>query len=276
MLNFPELVEHAPQAKLPVNLATGAPTGLSGLAALGLVPATHPQPRLHPAGRYAGQERRSAASLEQRRMAQMLDAIDYGMLLISDDSTVVHVNKAARRDLDSHHPLQLINNQLRPRQHADAATLLEALAAAAHRGLRRLLTLGPVDDRVSLAVVPLAALGGEARNAVLLVLGKRRVCEELTIDWFARSHGLTPAETAVIKGLCADLTPQQIAARQEVGLATIRTQIGSIRLKTGAGSIKALVRQVAMLPPLVSALQGLGNEFVPLRGQSVVARTLHS
>jgi hypothetical protein len=40
-----------------------------------------------------------------------------------------------------------------------------------------------------------------------------------------------------------------------VGLSTIRTQIGSIRLKTGASSIRALVRQVALLPPLVSALQ---------------------
>ena len=58
-----------------------------------------------------------------------------------------------------------------------------------------------------------------------------------------------------MKGLCADFTPLQIAARQGVGLATIRTQIGSIRLKTGAGSIRALVRQVSLLPPLVSVLQ---------------------
>ena len=76
------------------------------------------------------------------------------------------------------------------------------------------------------------------------------------MDWFARSNNLTPAETAVMKGLCADFTPLQIAARQGVGLATIRTQIGSIRLKTGAGSsIRALVRQVSLLPPLVSVLQ---------------------
>jgi hypothetical protein len=38
----------------------------------------------------------------------------------------------------------------------------------------------------------------------------------------------------------------------------IRTQIGSIRIKTGACSIRALVQQVALLPPLVSALQGGG------------------
>jgi DNA-binding CsgD family transcriptional regulator len=91
----------------------------------------------------------------------------------------------------------------------------------------------------------------------MLVLGKRQVCEELTVEWFARAHGLTLAETAVVKGLCADLTPQEIALRQGVGLATIRTQIGSVRAKTGSASIRALVRQVAMLPPLLGALHGL-------------------
>lgn len=272
MLNMPELIESRLSTvlppKMPPKMPPKLPTNLTGslsggskstLAGLGLDLDLKPAPRTPLIDRHAGPERRSATSLEQRRMAQMLDAIDYGMLLLSGESTVVHINKAARRDLDARHPLQLQGNQLQPRQQADAAELHAALAGAAQRGLRRLLTLGSADDRVSVAVVPLAAVGHEARNAVLLVLGKRRMCEELTVDWFARSHGLSVAETVVIKGLCADLTPHQIAARQGVGLATIRTQIGSIRLKTGAGSIRALVRQVALLPPLVSALHGLAG-----------------
>jgi hypothetical protein len=44
-----------------------------------------------------------------------------------------------------------------------------------------------------------------------------------------------------------------------VALSTVRTQIGSIRTKTGAGSIRDLVRQVALLPPLVGALRGPGG-----------------
>lgn len=211
--------------------------------------------------RYHGPERRSTHETEQRRMAQMLDEIDYGMLLLADEQRVVHVNKSARRDLDDQHPLQLHGSELRPRHAHDVTQLREALVAASRRGLRRLLSLGDADDRVSVAVVPLPVSGHETQHAVLLVLGKRRVCEELTVEWYARSHGLTNAETVVIKGLCADLTPQEIAQRQGVGLATIRTQIGSIRTKTGAGSIKALVRQVAMLPPLVSTLQGVGSMF---------------
>ena len=206
---------------------------------------------------YGGPERRTAAQLQHQRMAQMLDTLDYGMLLISDDGQVNHVNKAARRDMDDQHPLQLDGNHLQARLVQDATPLREALAGATQRGLRRLLQLGDGRQRISVAVVPLPALGADALPGATVLLGKRQVCEELTVDWFARANNLTMAETAVIKGLCADFTPQQIAERQGVGLATIRTQIGSIRLKTGAGSIRALVRQVALLPPLVSALQGV-------------------
>ncbi|MBI5259379.1 MAG: helix-turn-helix transcriptional regulator [Burkholderiales bacterium] len=203
-------------------------------------------------------------------MAQMVDEVDYGMLLLNDDGRVAHFNRAARRDLDEQHPLQLHGGELRARLPQDTLALRDALAGASQRGLRRLLRLGEGSERTTVAVVPLPPLPGQARHGVVLVLAKRQVCEELTVDWFARAHSLTMAETAVVKGLCADLTPQEIAKRQGVGLATIRTQIGSIRAKTGSASIRALVRQVAMLPPLVSALQGLGGsapapEARPLR-----------
>ncbi len=221
-------------------------------AALG-APAVHQKLR-----GYAGPERRGASSMQHRRMAQMLDTLDYGMLLISETLEVSHVNKAARRDMDAQHPLQCLGGQLHAHLVKDQQPLRDALVGATQRGLRRLLQLGDERHRISVAVVPLPALGADDQAGAAVLLGKRQVCEELTVEWFARAHGLTMAETTVIKGLCADLTPLEIAARQGVGLATIRTQIGSIRIKTGANSIRALVQQVALLPPLVSALQGGG------------------
>ncbi len=219
---------------------------------------------------YAGPERRGAASLQHRRMAQMLDTLDYGMLLISETLEVSHINKAARRDMDATHPLQWVGGQLQAKLAQDQQPLRDALVGATQRGLRRLLQLGDAQQRISVAVVPLPALGADDQPGAAVLLGKRQVCEELTVEWFARAHGLTMAETAVIKGLCADLTPHEIAARQGVGLATIRTQIGSIRIKTGANSIRALVQQVALLPPLVSALQGGGSAL------RATDRVLHS
>jgi len=66
---------------------------------------------------------------------------------------------------------------------------------------------------------------------------------------------LTPSETAVLQALCEGRPTDDIARSQGVAMTTLRTQIGSIRLKTGAESIRALVSQVAVLPPLVGALR---------------------
>jgi DNA-binding CsgD family transcriptional regulator len=59
----------------------------------------------------------------------------------------------------------------------------------------------------------------------------------------------------VLEHLCGGVRPTEIAQRQGVAVSTVRTQIGSIRAKTGATSIRELVRQVAVLPPLVGALR---------------------
>lgn len=187
--------------------------------------------------------------------ARMLDEIDYGMLLVADDRVVLHANHVARAELDAEHPLQLLGAELRVRHPQDVAPLREALAGARSRSLRRLLSLGQGAQRVSVAVVPLPAADGDEALA-LLVFGKRRMCEALTAHWFAREHGLTPAEARVLAALCDGRPPVKIAEEQGVAISTVRSQIGAIRSKTGAPSIRALVRQVAVLPPLVSALRG--------------------
>jgi DNA-binding CsgD family transcriptional regulator len=186
--------------------------------------------------------------------ALMLDEIDYGMLLLADHTTVLHANHVARSELDAEHPLQLLGAELRLRRPQDVMPLREALVGARQRGLRRLLSVGEGAHRVTLAVVPLPATEREDPLA-LLVFGKRRMCEALSAHWFARDNGLTPAEARVLSGLCEGRRPNEIASSQCVAISTVRTQIGSIRSKTGAESIRELVRQVAVLPPLVSALR---------------------
>lgn len=213
-----------------------------------------PSATAHPIGStFRGPERRTAGSLAARCLSLMLDEIDYGMLLVGDCGQVLHANHAARAELDASHPLQLQGHELRARRPQDVARLHDALADA-RRGLRTLLTLGDMAERLSLSVVPLGEAGGSVR-ATLLVLGKRQVCERLSVQCFARGHGLTPAESRVLEALCQGLTPRDMAAMHGVGLATVRTQIGSVRAKTGAESIRGLVRQVSVLPPIVNRLR---------------------
>lgn len=190
-----------------------------------------------------------------RWLAATLDEVDYGVLLVADGGNVVHVNRAASAELDARHPLQLIGRQLRARQPKDAAALQEALDNAARRGLRKLLTLGADGEAVSVSVVPLAAGAAGAGTATLVMLGKRQVCGELSVEGYARTHGLTPAETRVLLTLCHERGPSEAAARLGVAISTVRTQIGMIRMKTGAPSIRELLRQVATLPPMMGVLR---------------------
>ncbi|MBT9459328.1 MAG: helix-turn-helix transcriptional regulator [Burkholderiaceae bacterium] len=204
---------------------------------------------------YRGPERRAGNGLRNEPwLTLMLDEIDYGMLVLSPDGHLLHANHTARAEMDAHHPLQLLGTELRARHSADVAPLREAMQGAAERKLRRLLTLGPASQALSVAVVPLAARGDEAVT-ILMVFGKQRVCQELSTHWFARQHGLTPTETQVLQGLCRGRLPGEVAQEHSVALSTVRSQISSIRAKTGALNIRDLVQKVASLPPLVSALR---------------------
>jgi len=200
----------------------------------------------------------------------MLDEIDYGVLLLGHDAQWLHMNHAARCELDAQHPLQLLGRQLRTRDAADAAPLQDALQGALQRGLRRLLMLGQDGHRVAVSVVPLRSGGAGGPAATQLSIGKRQMCGGLGVQWFARSHGLTLAETRVLEALSQGLQPSEIATRHGVGISTIRSQIGSIRSKTHSDSIGALVRQVAVLPPLVGALRGMAEPGA-VRAQTLAA-----
>ena len=207
------------------------------------------------AHRYAGPERRTARAAVTPWLAATLDEIDYGVLLLSDTGRAIHINHAACDELDGSHPLHLVGRELHARRPQDVGPLHAALQAAAQRGLRKLLTLGDGAQRVSASVVPITRAGADGVAATLLLLGKRRVCGELAAQGFARAHGLTGAETRVLTALCNGIPPGEVAEQLGVAISTVRTQIGNIRVKTGAQSIRDLVRQVAVLPPMMGVLR---------------------
>jgi DNA-binding CsgD family transcriptional regulator len=204
---------------------------------------------------YGGPERRSDVVPIGPWLAATLDEIDYGVLLLRDATTVAYANHSARAELDGDHPMQLAGNSLRARHARDATALREAITAATRRGMRRMLTLGLAPKQITVAVVPVTTSGPDEEPAALLVLEKRQVCGQLSLQGFARCHGLTSAETSVLQALCNGLDPMEIAQQNGVAVCTIRSQIGSLRAKTGASSIRELLSRIAALPPLGTALQ---------------------
>ena len=217
---------------------------------------TSPAPRAGRPAAYAGPERRRSESGMARRLLSAFDEIDYGIVLINEQSRIAYANHAARIDLDADHPLRLLHSQLHARAARDAVALRDALREARQRDLRKLLSVGEAENRISVAVVPLGeACADGGASSTLVMFGRRNLCEQLSVQGFARGNCLTAAETRVLVALCEGQAPNEAAANLGVAISTVRTQIYNIRMKTGAQSIGELLRRVAVLPPLVNSLR---------------------
>jgi DNA-binding CsgD family transcriptional regulator len=207
---------------------------------------------------YRGPERRGSENAGLvRLMASVLDEVDYGLMLLSGDGLVVHANHAALRELGSSHPLELRSRRLRAREAQEQPALSDALDSARKRGARSMLNLGSGTARVGLSIVPLplSLSNRAAGNAVLMTLQRAQLVEKLSVGAFARSHSLSQREEQVLTALCEGLRPTQIAERLGVAVATVRSHVHNLKEKTHCGSMVELVKQVALLPPLVTALK---------------------
>lgn len=198
-------------------------------------------------------ERTGASDLGiQQILGAVLDAIDYGIVVVDAQRHLIRANRVAQGLCAAANGVcHLVGTRLRCRHPADDDALHQATQAAALKGRHSLLTLGVAPQAVPVAVVPVEP---GPTPAVLLLFGKDQVCEALSVDQFARAHGLTHAEGMVLGALCDGAKPLEIAQRFGVAVSTVRTQISSVRQKTQTASIRDLVRRIAVLPPIVSVL----------------------
>jgi DNA-binding CsgD family transcriptional regulator len=194
-----------------------------------------------------------ALAMDEHLWRQVLHELDYGLILVTLDGAVVFANNAAHRQCRDARTIWIDGPRLEGVGSHNARALRRCLDAAA-RNQRSLLPLDGDSAIRSVAFVPLQATSGRRVEHAMLVLGRQRSCEPISLALYARRHHITQAEEAVLKDLCDGLRPQQIAERCRVGLSTVRTHISSLRGKTGAATIGELVRTTAMLPPIVAAL----------------------
>lgn len=194
-------------------------------------------------------------------LLRVIDEIDYGLCVLTHNGVIEHANRIALDAMTDGRALVLRGTCIDAREHTDRAALLAAIQGA-FAGRRSMLLLGKANEEVSVALTPLGrgqnvngagALEGCAR--CLLVMGKTQSFEPLSLAFFARAHGLTPAESVVLGKLSCGHSPKDIARTLGVAVATVRTQIGSIRSKTRTESIRDLARRIAALPPVTLLLK---------------------
>jgi DNA-binding CsgD family transcriptional regulator len=187
----------------------------------------------------------------------MHERMQQALVLADAEGNVFSANAAAAA-LDVEVDALAIRNGRLDIAAAGAADLLAALRGACDQGTSRLVRLNPGEPEPRyVAVSPLNPAGGP--RLAVCVIGPRKPCNALTLQWFAQCHALTEAELVVLQELCTGATPQQIAEQRGVELSTVRTQIACIRDKAEQHTIRDLVRVVSQLPavrPVVAGTAG--------------------
>ena len=186
-------------------------------------------------------------------LSLLVDELAHGVLLASAKGHLLHANQAARHELARRRVLAVDKGQLHTTDIAQSRILVQAFAKA-ETGRRSLIDLrSPTRQRLSIAVVPLRPERSLVMPSVALIFARTSVCDPVMLCFFARTHGLTPAEEQVLAILCQGYSAPQIAVQLKVAVSTIRSHVRSMCAKTHSNGVRALVGQVAVLPPIGTA-----------------------
>jgi len=188
-------------------------------------------------------------------LAFLVDELAHGVLVVSAQGKLLHVNHAARRELDRAMVLGAERGELKVLMPADAKAFQTALgkAIAGKRGLIRLAGEGA---DFTLALVPLQRQMGVPCDRIALVLSRVGVSESGVFGAFARNHGLTHTEEQVLVLLCRCLSTPEIAVQMKVAVSTVRSHVRSLCAKTASSGVRELVNRVAILPPIAPSPVG--------------------
>jgi DNA-binding CsgD family transcriptional regulator len=188
-------------------------------------------------------------------LAFLVDELAHGVLVVSAQGKILHVNQAARRELDRAAVLGAELGELKVLMPLDAKAFQNAMvkAVAGKRGLIKLAGEG-VD--FTLALVPLQRQAGIPCDRIALVLSRVGVSESGVFGAFARNHGLTHTEEQVLVFLCRCLSTPEIAIQMKVAVSTVRSHVRSMCAKTASSGVRELINRVAILPPIAPSLLG--------------------
>jgi DNA-binding CsgD family transcriptional regulator len=190
-------------------------------------------------------------------LARALDMLDCALFIVTDEGKLEYVNRLAAALLHSQQGgLRMIEGNMLS---VNPAKLREPLADAIRLACTSLQPRGvclpqpgvPSQRWLRLAAAPVYFGGGEnaaTRAAVWVVNGGPPALpsEELLGALF----GLTRAEARLARSLLTGCTAGEYARRAGVGMATVRTQLHSIFVKTGVTRQAELVALLSRVPAL--------------------------
>ncbi|MDH6234140.1 DNA-binding CsgD family transcriptional regulator [Mesorhizobium soli] len=200
-----------------------------------------------------------AQAIEHRQLADALDALSCGVVLIDRRGAILHPNRAAERMFCNGGPLRNDRGVLRVRHPSAARELRAAILLAAEdettigaTGLAVRLTAS--DEKPVFAhVLPMA--GSDRRRemepaAVAAIFIGAPADERAAAKALATTFELTQAETRFLAGFLSGKTLTEVAAHLDIAQTTAKTHLRNIFAKTGTCRQADLMRlAMQMLPP---------------------------
>jgi DNA-binding CsgD family transcriptional regulator len=199
---------------------------------------------------------------EAASFADVLDSLSAGLFLIDANGLLVHANAAGRGILGADDFLRSIGGRLVARDTKINRTLQEIFADSGDRGIggkgiALLLTSQEGECHVA-HVLPLAAAARRRAGAPGTVAAAVFVCRATletpsSPDVIRRAYRLTPTELRVLLAIVNIGGVPEVATALGVADSTIKTHVGRLFDKTGAGRQADLVKVVAgFSTPLVA------------------------
>lgn len=197
--------------------------------------------------------------LEIEVLTQLFDLIDYPLMLTKTDGSLVWTNRQGSQTLSIGTHLMIQDKRVVPSQANSLKRWRERLDAAT-KGEEALMLLDDGNLGQAISINPLssskqtkAGSNDSHYGLLVIILGKNRPCEPLTLRRFSGSFRLTPAEQRIVAQLMAGLAPGSIAMNNSVAVTTVRTQIKSVLAKTGISNMRGLMLKLSQLPPVSMA-----------------------
>jgi DNA-binding CsgD family transcriptional regulator len=185
-------------------------------------------------------------------LTEALDMLDYALLIVDQEARIGFKNRAAAKVLKGSHALEETDAgalAVRPRALSlQVHKAIESAGMESRVGGIRIPKANGSQRPLGLIFTPmLVAEGAPRRVAIWIVDTESPAIANQRL--LATLFGLSPAEARLALGLVAGHTPEECARRGGVGVATVRSQLHNIYVKTGTRRQAELVAQ--QLPALM-------------------------
>jgi DNA-binding CsgD family transcriptional regulator len=191
---------------------------------------------------------------ERQALAEVMNRLPVGVMLLDRDRRPVVSNRSANRIIALDDGLSLTDGSFRAanrRDHAVLCGLLDEAIAKTGNGTScdRVMTAARPSGRRAFPIIVAPLLEGEpgaaAEDAVASILiGDPDEGQSITPEIFRSGYDLTPAEAELVKLLADGYSLEDAAQQRGVTLNTVRTQLKRVFAKTDTNRQGDLIRLV--------------------------------